>query len=106
MIMNREEKRDKLEDMFIKEHDKFAFLDPKKLNPKYIEWLEDKVLEGQILPLVDVMPSVLWKVAKKIKETLKHCHENKLEPMDSVLWDIVEEDWYDYLKEEIFGEED
>lgn len=40
------DKRDKLEDLFIKDSGQFAFVDPSKLNPKYIEWLEDKALEN------------------------------------------------------------
>jgi hypothetical protein len=36
--------RDILEDHFIKETGQFAFVDPNVLNPKYIEWIESKLV--------------------------------------------------------------
>ena len=39
--------RDILEDQFIKETGQFAFSDPKKLNPKYIKWLEKELIKEQ-----------------------------------------------------------
>ncbi len=40
------ETRDKVEDLYIKESGCFAFLDERKISPRYIEWLERRVLHG------------------------------------------------------------
>jgi hypothetical protein len=37
------ELRNRIEDLYIKEKGKFAYLDENKLSDEYIEWLEDKV---------------------------------------------------------------
>ncbi len=47
--MTKEEKRSKLEDVFMKVSGQFAFLDPQTLNPKYIEWLEDLMIKSETL---------------------------------------------------------
>jgi hypothetical protein len=41
-----DEVRDKVEDLYINECNCFAFVDNRKLSPKYIEWLERRVLYG------------------------------------------------------------
>ena len=46
--------RDILEDQFIKETGRFAFLDPNKINPEYVEWLEKELIKGQSLPIDSV----------------------------------------------------
>jgi hypothetical protein len=42
--MKASENRDKLENMFIEETERFAYLDPNVLNPEYVEWLEEKLM--------------------------------------------------------------
>ena len=41
------EVRDKVEDLYMEESGKFAFLDNKVMSPLYIEWLERRVLYGE-----------------------------------------------------------
>ena len=41
--MTKEEIRDKVEDLYIKETNRFAFLNPNELDERYIEWLESKL---------------------------------------------------------------
>ena len=44
-VQSVEETRDKVEDIYIKETGRFAFLDNKKLDSRYIEWLEKKIYQ-------------------------------------------------------------
>ena len=50
--MTKEEIRDKVEDLYIKETDRFAFLNPNKLDDRYIEWLEQIVVKNLTIPFV------------------------------------------------------
>jgi hypothetical protein len=50
--MTTKEIRDKLEDVYIKETGRFAFLDANKLDNRYIEWLENQVMNNVVLDLV------------------------------------------------------
>ena len=65
--------RDVLEDQFIKETGQFAFLDPSKLNPKYVEWLENKLIQEQSLPINKVYPDNedFYKLENKQIESIK-----------------------------------
>ena len=41
--MDKHQIRDKVEDLYIKETKRFAFLDATKLDNRYIEWLEKRI---------------------------------------------------------------
>jgi len=62
--------RDILEDQFIKETGRFAFLDPNKLNPEYVEWLEKELIKGQTLPIDSVSQQSEFKSSTNIEVNL------------------------------------
>jgi hypothetical protein len=47
--MTTKEIRDKVEDVYIKETGRFAFLDENKLDDRYVEWLENQVMNNFVL---------------------------------------------------------
>ena len=52
--MTTKEIRDKVEDVYIKETGRVAFLDENKLDDRYVEWLENQVMNNFVLDLVSV----------------------------------------------------
>jgi len=50
--MTKEEIRDKVEDLYIKDTERFAFLMPNQLDPIYVEWLELQVYSKLHQPTV------------------------------------------------------
>ena len=50
--MTTKEIRDKVEDVYIKETGRVAFLDENKLDDRYVEWLENQVMNNFVLDLV------------------------------------------------------
>lgn len=59
--------------------------------------------EEQSKPLKQgaVMRSLLWKIAGRIKDLQKKASEMTDEQKKNIVWEMLEEDWFDYLEEEL-----
>jgi|TARA_R110000851_G_scaffold233479_1_gene386048 hypothetical protein len=62
-----------------------------------------KTNEPKVLNIGDVMPSVLWEIAEMIVKKQKHFYSQDPKTTDTVMWDMLPEDWFDYLEEKLTG---
>jgi hypothetical protein len=59
--------------------------------------------EQKVLNIGDVLPSLLWEIAGKIVEKQKYCYSQDPKKNGTVLWEMVDEEWFDYLEEKLTG---
>jgi hypothetical protein len=62
-----------------------------------------KTNEPKVLNIGDVMPSVLWEIAEMIVKKQKHFYSQDPKTTDTGMWDMLPEDWFDYLEEKLTG---
>ena len=83
--MNTEEIRDKVEDVYIKETERFAFLDPNKIDIRYVEWLEQKLVKNLTIPCVSDRRELLIAFCNKWNNDRTDFAKIELEEIDSFL---------------------